>query len=155
MPHLVRIVCQWRARCTPQVHQLVIRHSRARRRAGTGLKLSLPRSFASQHAGSRAGRQVAAAAAASTAAAAGVEAAAVKAAAQVQHTRHVPQSRQRRYIRERKAWVGLGGSWWVSVVLWTDGVIVPEALLLQPCHHHPVLPLFPLQLSSRWRYTEN
>ena len=118
MSHLVRIVCQRRARCTPQVHQLVIRRSGPRRRAGTGLWLSLPGSFASQHAGSGAGGQVAAAAAASTAAAAGVEAAAVKAAAQVQHTRHVPQSRQRRYIRERMVWVGLGDScWWVSVVV--------------------------------------
>ncbi len=150
LSHLVRIVCQWRARCTPQVHQLVIRRSGPRRRAGTGLWLSFPVSLASEHAGSGAGSQVAAAAAA----AAGVEAAAVKAAAQVQHTRHVAQSRQSWYIRERKAWVGLGDSWGVSVVVWTDGVIVPEALLLQPCHHHPVLPLFPLQLSSRWRYTE-
>jgi hypothetical protein len=117
VPHLVWIVSQWRARRATQVHQLIIRRSGPRRRAGTDLWLSLPGSFASQHAGSRAGSQEAADAAASAAAAARVEAAAVKAAAQVQHARHVAQSRQRRYIRERKAWVGLGSSWRVSEVL--------------------------------------
>jgi hypothetical protein len=78
-PHLVRIVSQRRARCTPQIHQLIIRRSGPRRRAGTDLWLSLPGSFASQHAGSGADSQVAAAA--SAAAAARVKAAAVKAAA--------------------------------------------------------------------------